>query len=213
MGPSLSPEGETGFVTRPDGKVIRGSEARWSKRAEAAFLTELTVGANVRLAARAAGFSTAAVYKRRARDQRFAAAWDSALEAGRARVQAYLVEAAARTFDPDELPIADEREMPRVSIAEAINIAKLGGASTGPGRAAAGGYTRGGKGMEDRIYDETGFDCTPITRDEWEQAKVNIVDRLERLREQTEAEERATWRCSSCGQQLPEDHVWARGQG
>ena len=187
------------MVTRPDGKLIKGSEARWGKRAEERFLTELTVSANVRVAARAAGFSTAAVYKRRLKDRHLAAAWDAAVETGKARVQAYLVEAATRTFDPDELPIGDEREIPKVSIAEAINIAKMPPREGG----AAAGSAKGGRGFEGRTYDESGFDTTPISRDEWEQARQNIVDRLRRLREQMEEAERDSGRCSSCGQALP----------
>ena len=60
-----------------------------------------------------------------------------------------------------------------------------------------------GKGFEDRLYDETGFDTTPISRHEWDEARQNIFDRLRRLREQMEDEERETGRCRSCGQALP----------
>jgi alpha-D-ribose 1-methylphosphonate 5-triphosphate synthase subunit PhnG len=147
---------------RPDGKVIKGSEARWGKRAETRFLTELTVSANVRLAAEAAGFSTTAVYQRRMKSRHFMAAWDAAVETGKARVQAYLVEAATRTFDPDELPIGDGREVPKVSIGEAINIARLkGGPST----------SLGTNGEEE--YDE----------DHLKEVRERIVDKLQRLRE------------------------------
>ena len=107
---------------------------------------------------------------------------------------------------PEELPIGDEREIPKVSIAEAINIAKLparDGPSTSSGRGGVGGGSRGGKGFEDRTYDETGFDTTPISRHEWDEARQNIFDRLRRLREQMEDEERETGRCRSCGQALP----------
>jgi hypothetical protein len=184
-------------VLRPDGKVARVGEGRWSKRSEEAFLVELTATGSVRMAARAAGFSTAALYKRRLKDRHFCAAWDAAVEAGKARVQAYLVEAATRTFDPDELPIADDREIEKVSISEAINIAKM------PVRGPA--TTSGGKGfgMEGRTYDETGFDTTPITREEWEEARQRIIDRLERMRERDEELERETGCCISCGQRLP----------
>ena len=203
------------MTVRPDGKLARAGEGRWTKRAEEAFLLELTVSGNVSQAARAAGFSTTAVYRRRMKEQRFAAAWEAAMETAKARVQAYLVEAATRTFDPDELPIGDGRELPTVSISQAISIARLKGGSgsakgaPGAGGAAGaaglpGGYTRGGKGFEDRIYDETGFDCTPITRDEWEEARQNIIDRLQRLRERGEEEERETGRCQRCGQLLPD---------
>ena len=132
--PNSLPQGEREMVVRPDGKVIKGSEARWGKRAEERFLTELTVSANVKRAAAAAGFSTTAVYRRRLMDRHFTAAWDAAVETGKARVQAYLVEAATQTFDPDDLPIGDEREIPKVSIAEAINIAKLKAAEGRPGQ-------------------------------------------------------------------------------
>lgn len=186
---ALAAIGEEGiaFNSGPDGaKKVAAGQSRWGKRAEEAFLAELTVSANVRLAAEAAGFSTASAYKRRLRHQRFAAAWDAAVDAGRARVQAYLLEAATRTFDPDELPIGDERELPKVSIGEAINIAKLGSAAAGRGSRAA---------------DDDGFITEPIGRDEWEQAGQNIFDRLERLRERMEARPK----CPQCGQPMPED--------
>jgi len=196
--PSLSLDGR-GEAVRPDGKVIKGSEARFGKRAEERFLTELTVSGNVRRAAEAAGFSTTAVYKRRLKSRHFAAAWDAALETGKARVQAYLVEAATRTFDPDELPIADGAEPMKVSIGEAINIAKLPARDGG----AAAGFAKGRWGLEGRTYDETGFDTTPISREEWEQAKQNIVDRLARIRERDEAKPK----CEACGQPLPDERV------
>lgn len=185
------------FNDGPDGgKVVAAGQSRRSKRSEEAFLIELTATGSVRMAARAAGFSTAALYKRRLKDRHFCAAWDAAVEAGKARVQAYLVEAATRTFDPDELPIADDREIEKVSISE-INIAKMpvrGPATTSGGR---------GFGMEGRTYDETGFDTTPITREEWEEARQRIIDRLERMRERDEEQERETGCCRTCGQRLP----------
>ena len=105
-------------MARPDGKLIRGSDARWSKRAEEAFLLELTVSANVRAAARAAGFSGAAVYKRRLKDKRFAAAWDAAVETGGLRrrlqvgMQRRLVEGRARrSFPQDHRGHAHEGEV------------------------------------------------------------------------------------------------------
>jgi len=106
-----------------------------------------------------------------------------------ARIQSYLVEAATQTFDPDELPVGDERQLPKVSVSEAINIAKLKGSpSASPG-------TIGN--------DNDWFDSTPITRENWEQAKEAIVTRLGRLREQMEEQEEETGLCRSCGQALP----------
>lgn len=176
-------------VVRPDGKVIKSSEARWGKRAQERFLTELTVNGNVRRAAEAAGFSTTAVYKQRLKSRHFAAAWDAAIEAGKARVQAYLVEAATRTFDPDELPIADDREIPKVSIGEAINIAKMqgaGGLSKGSGRSG---------------WEEDGGEF--VTNEEFEEARQRVVDRFERLKDIIVEQERESGCCHHCGQPLP----------
>ena len=104
------------MVARPDGKLVKASDARWGKEAKETFLVELTMSANVRKAARAVGFSTPALYRQRIKDPHFAAAWDSAIETGKARVQAYLVEAATQTFDPDELPIGDDRRTARYQV-------------------------------------------------------------------------------------------------
>jgi hypothetical protein len=175
------------LVGRPDGKLVKASEARWGKAAEEAFLVELTVSGSVRLAAKAAGFSTQALYKQRIKDRRFAAAWDAAIETGKARVQAYLVEAATRTFDPDELPIGDDREIPKVSIGEAINIARLkGAASTLPG-------------MDGADYGEGEF----VTHQQIEEARQRILERLERIEDNVAEHERVSGCCHQCGQPLP----------
>ena len=163
--PSLPLEGRGDSVARPDGVVIRLGEGRWGKRSEEAFLLELTVNGSVKLAARAAGFSTTAVYRRRLKDRRFAAAWEAAIETGKARVQAYLVEAATRTFDPDELPIGDDREMAKVSISEAISIAKL--------KAAGPALPEPEEGYGDDYLKEV---------------RERILDKLARLRERDEEE-------------------------
>lgn len=186
-----------GHVQGPDGaKLVIAGQSRWSKRSEEAFLVELSATGSVRVAARAAGFSTTAIYRRRMKDRQFRAACDAAVETGKARVQCYLVEAATRTFDPEELPIAGGDHFPKVSIGEAINIAKLPVREPRlPARSTA--------GRDGRIYDETGFDMTPITRDEWEEARQRIIDRLQRLRELTKEEEMETGLCHSCKQPLP----------
>lgn len=187
----------------PDGaQLVAAGQSRWSKRSEEIFLVELTTTGSIRLAAKAAGFSTTAIYKRRIKDRQFMVACEAAVEAGKARVQSYLVEAATRTFDPDELPIAEDHQFPKVSIGEAINIAKLPARETRP----PAGSTIGRDG---RTYDETGFETTPITRDDWEEARQNIYNRLQRLREQIEEEELETGLCHSCGQQLPVDSAVA----
>ena len=196
---AMSAVAASGLATKesPGGaKFVVAGQSRWSKRSEETFLVELTVTGSIRLAAKAAGFSTATVYKRRMKDQQFMAACEAAIETGKARVQSYLVEAATRTFDPDELPVAEDHQVPKVSIGEAINIAKLPARET---RSPAGSTI----GRDGRTYDETGFDTTPISREEWEEARQNIFNRLQRLRENMEEEEMETGLCRSCGQPLP----------
>ena len=131
--------------------MVKASEARWTARKEEAFLVELADSANVKRAARAAGVSTTAVYKRRMKDGRFAAAWDLAVEAGKARLQAYLIELSDRTFDPDSLPLPDGQ--PKVSVSEAVSILRLKGAAApaADARAEAGPVNSELKEAHDRI--------------------------------------------------------------
>ena len=106
-------------------QLVKPATGRWSARREASFLAELASSANVRRAAAAAGVSTAAIYHRRLKHAGFALAWDGAIQVGRARLEALLLEAAERQFDP---VLADlEGEFPPVSTAEAIRLLSLTG--------------------------------------------------------------------------------------
>jgi hypothetical protein len=129
--PTSPAEGGAEFVVRPlhggGGKLVKAGSGRWSKKAEQAFLAELAASASIKRACEAAGFSRETLNKRRLKDRHFAAAWDAAVEMGKAEVQAYLVEATKQTFDPAELPGPDESPLPKVSVSEAINIARLKG--------------------------------------------------------------------------------------
>lgn len=118
-------------------RLERVGEGRWTKRAEQRFLTTLAECANVRRAAEAAGFSTAAVYARRLKHTAFAEAWDFALDTGKAKLEAMLIEAAQRLFDPDTLVISDKE--PQVSVGEAIHLIKLRRNEPGRGPAQGGG--------------------------------------------------------------------------
>jgi hypothetical protein len=160
---------------RPDGKVARVGEGRWSKRSEEAFLIALTTSGSVSLAAKAAGFSTTALYRRRLKDRHFLAAWDAALETGKARVQSYLVEAATRTFDPDELPIAPDHEIPKVTVGEAINIAKMPARDFGSGSGPRNGR---GRWHDGRFYE----DDHEWTAEEKQEVVDRIVMKLEGLK-------------------------------
>ena len=118
-------------MLRPAGngraQLVKASAGRWSKKKERAFLTELAAGATVRRACAAVGLSDTALYNRRANDPHFAKAWAAVAEVRRVRLGEYLVEAGNRALDPDALPIdEDEAQLPKPTIAEAIQIAKMG---------------------------------------------------------------------------------------
>ena len=163
-------------------QIVRTGIGRWSKRAEQTFLTELAACANLRLACAAAGFSTQAMYKRRAKDRRFAEAWDAAIAMGRTRIEAYLVEAADRTFDPHG--VADGVDLPKMTIAEAIKVVQLGQAQARSGRGGRGEPSgRGWIGPES--WDD------PDDEEAVAQARENIINRLQRIRERDEEEKLA----------------------
>jgi hypothetical protein len=106
-------------------RLKRASPERWGKRKQEAFLAELAATGNLRLASKAVGISYEAVRKRRIRDPQLDAACKAAIEACRARIPEFLAGAAVQTFDPQSLPDPDSSPLPKVTIAEAIQIAKL----------------------------------------------------------------------------------------
>jgi hypothetical protein len=110
-------------------RLALGGNGRWSQAREAIFFEELAASASVRRAAKAAGVSAQAVYSRRAKSAHFRTKWDAVLEVGRARLDALLVEAANRTFDPDEEALPECAETPKVSVAEAIRIVQMHGSA------------------------------------------------------------------------------------
>ncbi len=107
-------------------KLVRAGAGRWSAARETRFFLALAECANVRRSAAAAGVSTQAIYARRLKDRGFRARWDAAIDAGKARLEAYLIEAADRSFDPAGAAEAGD-ELPRVTVAEAIAILRLKG--------------------------------------------------------------------------------------
>lgn len=132
--PSRLREGSLGAPSRErEGSYRRrlalGGNGRWSEAREAIFFEELAASASVRRAAKAAGVSAQAVYARRAKATHFRTKWDAVLEVGRARLDALLVEAANRTFDPDEEALPDCAETPKVSVTEAIRIVQMHGSA------------------------------------------------------------------------------------
>ena len=142
-------------------QIVRAGAGRWSAVRETRFFVALAECANVRRAAAAAGVSSQAIYARRLKDRNFRAQWDAAIEAGKARLETYLIEAADRTFDPETLPVGDG--LPRVSVAEALAILRLKG---GSGAAAKGGH-------DEREADDG--------QQEYQEACQRVVARLERM--------------------------------
>ena len=107
------------------GQVKRVGAGKWTPAVERRFFDALAGTANVSRAAEAAGVSTNAVYARRMKQALFRAKWEAVLETGRAAIEMKLVEAANRSFDPEECDFGDVE--PRVSVAEAIRIVQLHG--------------------------------------------------------------------------------------
>lgn len=174
---AMSAAGE--LVRHGGGKLVRAGQTRWSKRGEEAFLTELAVTGNVKRAAAAAGFTPSCLYARRRKDRRFAEAWDAAVADARARIEAFLVEAADRTFDPAS--VADALDIPKMTIAEAIKVLQLAQGKCGrPSGGAAAGAERGWIG--DPAWG------TPEDEAEMAQVREGILGKLERLRERDERE-------------------------
>ena len=108
-----------------NGQLKRIGPGRWSGAKEQALLTELAWSGNLRRGCKAAGVSKEALSKRRLKDRHLDDACNAAIEIARARLNGLVVEAANRTFDPDELP-AGEDAGPTVTVAEAIQILKFG---------------------------------------------------------------------------------------
>jgi hypothetical protein len=108
---------------REGAQIVRAGEGRWSPAAEEDFFAWLVAGFGVRHAARAIGFSTVALYKRRANDPAFAARWDLAREEGKVRNDGLLIDAVPLALDPEVIEAAED--LPRPTIAEAIRIVAM----------------------------------------------------------------------------------------
>ena len=121
-----------------NGRLRRVGAGRWSKVKEQRFLAELATHGGIRRACKAIWLSTQAVDRRRGKDRHLDAACEAAAEIGRKRLNAWLIEAGNRTFDPDDLPEGADFELPKVTVAEAIAIARLGaGRGIAPAASAA----------------------------------------------------------------------------
>lgn len=119
------PRGPAGSLVLmgPCGTQLRRTKGhRWSAEAEQVFLDQLAATCNVTLAAEACGFSHAALYRRRQRDDGFMHRWDAALRQGYVHLESLLVRRACDAlegFAPD--PDAAVR-IPEVSVRDALAI-------------------------------------------------------------------------------------------
>jgi hypothetical protein len=104
-------------------QIVRAGEGRWSPRAEEDFFAHVAAGFGLRRSAEAVGFSATAVYQRRKRDPDFAARLEEAREYGAARNDQLLIDSVQWTLDPAAIEAAED--LPRPTIAEAIQIARL----------------------------------------------------------------------------------------
>lgn len=121
-------------------QLKRAGPGRWSKAKELAVLAELGSSGSVRRACRAIGLSRETLRKRRRADRHLDAACFAAIERARAELNGLLIEAGHRTFDPDALADGEEAVLPTLSVAEAIQVVKLGGPVAGAWAGAAEGY-------------------------------------------------------------------------
>jgi len=145
-------------------QLKRAGNGRWSKAKEKAFFDELAATANVKRAAKAAGVSPNAVYARRMRDAHFRAKWAAVLETGRASIEMHLVEAANKSFDPDEIDTGEIQ--PKVSVAEAIRIVQV----------------HGSKKQQEMLSNPFAEQPAAMTEEQVEEARERLFNKLERLR-------------------------------
>jgi hypothetical protein len=107
-------------------QVRRARAEALDHAARTRFLTALSACANVRLAARAAGFSHAAFYHHRRRDPAFAREWRLALETGYLRLEHALLEGwMPDTGDHDDWRHNDPPPIPPMSPAQALQLLYL----------------------------------------------------------------------------------------
>lgn len=123
--------GPAGTALRASGKdgpqLIQSAGKRWTDEAEALFLDHLAASCNVTYAAAQAGFSKAAVYRRRRTDPAFAGRWQAAKQQAYVRIEMALIQRALEALEGRE-PDPDT-PMPAMTVREAIEILKLNRAS------------------------------------------------------------------------------------
>lgn len=114
-------------------QIVRAGEGRWSPEAEEIFFGWLGAGWGVRRAAKEAGFSTNALYRRRRLHPDFGARWAEAKGDSVERNDLLLLDSIQWALDPEAVEAAEN--LPRPTISEAIRIQRLYRTPAGAGKA------------------------------------------------------------------------------
>lgn len=127
--------------TKHGDRLVRAAAGRWCAETEARFFAALGRTGCVRAAARAAGISTTALYKRREAYPEFAERWDAVAADAGARLPELLRAASIASFDPEAAEEMAGEGLPPVNVDQAIRISKMHG---------AGKNGKGGRGSPER---------------------------------------------------------------
>ena len=145
---AAGPEGTSLRAGGKDGpQLVASTGKRWTDEAEEIFLDRLAASCNVTLAAKAAGFSREAIYRRRRMDPGFAERWQAALAQSYARIELALAkraEDALAGFAPDP-----DTPIPVMSVADAIAVLKLHHASVHGGEGSRPGWPARPRSLEE----------------------------------------------------------------
>ena len=126
--------------TKQGDKMVRAAAGRWCAKTEEAFFAALGRTGCVRAAAKAAGISTTALYKRREAYPEFAERWDAVAAQAAARLPELLRAASIASLDPEAAEATAGEGLPPVNVDQAIRISKM--AAPAGGRRAAPGPDR-----------------------------------------------------------------------
>lgn len=112
--------------TKHGDQLVRAGAGRWSRRAEDLFFAALERTACVRHAAAACGFSTTALYARRAAYPELAEKWDRVLALARAQIPELLAAATIASLDPEAAPPRRGLgRLPKINVDQAIRISRI----------------------------------------------------------------------------------------
>lgn len=145
-------------------RTVRPSHRSWTLAKQRAFLEALGESCNVKLAAKKAGLSTSQAYVRRAKDASFRAGWDQALATGYAQLEMMLLERALHGVEK-RVTTRDGTTTVMREYSDRVALALL------------------------RMHRENASLATETGgHEEYREACERIIDRLERMKQQSEVE-------------------------